>query len=218
MISRRRWIQGLAASGLLSQIPLLIQNVLANGNKPIAPGMHKLTGNVTVNGQPARIGMLIVAGDTVVTGTDSEAIYVVGQDAFLQRDNSRVVVGGESLKNAMRVLSGKILSVFGKGEKQVAIPTATIGIRGTGCYIETVGELDYFCLCYGQAEVIPQANPGQAEIIETRHHDHPIYIGRDGTKTMVPATVVNHSDDELVLLEALVGRLPPFAGRTGYSY
>jgi hypothetical protein len=29
-------------------------------------------------------------------------------------------------------------------------------------------------------------------------------------KMIAPASVINHSDDELTLLEALVGRWPPF--------
>jgi hypothetical protein len=35
---------------------------------------------------------------------------------------------------------------------------------------------------------------------------------------MVPAGVINHSDDELNLLESLVGRLPPFYGQGGTKY
>jgi hypothetical protein len=37
-------------------------------------------------------------------------------------------------------------------------------------------------------------------------------------KMMVPAGVINHSDDELKLLEALVGRWPPFYGQGGPRY
>ena len=37
-------------------------------------------------------------------------------------------------------------------------------------------------------------------------------------KSMVPAEVKNHSDSELEMLEALVGRVPPFYGKTGSYY
>jgi hypothetical protein len=35
---------------------------------------------------------------------------------------------------------------------------------------------------------------------------------------MVPAMMMNHSDAELILLESLVGRLPPFYGQGFSSY
>jgi len=37
-------------------------------------------------------------------------------------------------------------------------------------------------------------------------------------KMMVPAGVINHTDAELEMLEALVGRTPPFYGRGGAGY
>ena len=155
--------------------------------------------------------MPVGTGDTLVTGADGELIYVIGQDAYLQRANSTVSFSGVSA-SLMRVLSGKILSVFGKGRKTLQTTTATIGIRGTGCYIESEKKRVYFCLCYGTAELTPLADPGRRELIETRHHDHPLYIHHDSSlPMMVDASVINHTDAELELLESLVGRFPPFA-------
>jgi hypothetical protein len=219
-IARRRWLQALAAAGSLGPggISGLIRNALAEGNKPIAPGMHTISGNVTVNGQAAREGMLVKSGDTIVTGPKSEAIYVIGQDAYMQRERSTVSFASDTAAGIMRVITGGILSVFGKGAKKLEVPNATIGIRGTGCYIETQGKSVYFCLCYGIAEVTPLADPKQVERIETQHHDHPILIHNDSAMpTMAPATVVNHTDRELILLENLVGRWPPFYGKPGAS-
>jgi hypothetical protein len=99
------------------------------------------------------------------------------------------------------------------------VPTATIGIRGTGCYIEAEAKTTYFCLCYGVAEVSPTADPKLTERIETKHHDHPILIHNDSAMPMMaPASVINHTDAELILLENLVGRWPPFYGKTYYGY
>lgn len=206
---KRDTLKRLAAIGVLGSAGIsgLIREALANGNKPVTPGMHKITGSVTVNGKPAQPGMAVGAGDTIVTGAGGEAIYVIGQDAYLQREKSTVsfAIG------VMRILSGKILSVFGKGDKKLETATATIGIRGTGCYIESEEKRVYFCLCYGVAEVSPTADPGRIERIETRHHDHPIYIHKDSAMpAMVDASVINHNDTELELLESLVGRWPPF--------
>jgi hypothetical protein len=219
MNKRRKMLKGLAATSLLSGAGLtgltgLIGEALANGNKPLRAGMQKVTGNVTVNGKPAQPGMAVGAGDTIITGAGGEAIYVIGQDAYLQREKSTVSfaagVAGAAV-GVMRVLTGKILSVFGKGDKKLETPTATIGIRGTGCYIEAEENRVYFCLCYGEAEVSPAANPNHVERIKTKHHDHPIYINKGSSMpAMVDASVINHDDIELKLLENLVGRWPPF--------
>ncbi len=214
-MKRRKLLKGIA--GLLMAERLLhLQAAWAAGQQPLPPGMHTVSGEVTVNGRPAQPGMLVQAGDQVVTGSGGKAIYVIGRDAYLQRERSSVQFLGDSVSNGLRVISGKLLSVFGKGDKRIETPTATIGIRGTGCYIEVESERIYFCLCYGQAEIIPLARPSERELIETRHHDKPMYISADARRVMAPATVQNHSDDELTLLEALVGRVPPFLADGGY--
>ena len=223
---RRRILKALAAAGLLGPAGIsgLIGQALAKGNAPVAPGLHKLRGSVTVNGKPAKEGQIVGAGDTVVTGPGSEAIYVIGQDAFLQREASTVSFGADAVQNLMRVVTGKLLSVFGKGARKIQVSTATIGIRGTGCYIEDEGSgataRTYFCLCYGEVELTPSAAPQERETYSTTHHDKPMYVHNDMKmpKMMVPAAVINHTDDELKLLEALVGRWPPFYGQGGPKY
>ncbi|MBI2307465.1 MAG: hypothetical protein HYU78_09190 [Rhodocyclales bacterium] len=221
MADRRALLRALAAAGVLGPAGIsgLIREALAAGLDPVAPGLYRIRGTVTVNGQPAREGQLLRAGDTIATGPKSEAIYVIGQDAFMQREKSAVSFAGDAAANVMRVITGGILSVFGKGEKKLIVPTATIGIRGTGCYIEANEKSVYFCLCYGLAEVVPTAEPGRLERVETEHHDRPMLINNDpGMPTMWSAPVINHNDDELVLLENLVGRWPPFYGKTGLDY
>jgi hypothetical protein len=155
---RRLWLKRFAVAGFLwsSGAGFFVREVLAlaNGSKPILPGIQKFKGSVTINGKPASEGMLVGGGDTVVTGAGSEVIYVINQDAFLQRENSSVSFSGVTA-DVMRVLTGKILSVFGKGPKKLYTLTATIGIRGTGCYIEADENRVYFCLCYGVADVVP---------------------------------------------------------------
>lgn len=235
--SRRHLLGALAAAGLLTAAERigLIRAALASGANPVPAGLHKIKGSVKVNGQPAREGALVRPGDTVVTGAGAEALYVIGQDAFLQRESSTVAFGAD-MANFMRIISGKILSVFGKGPRSIFVATATIGIRGTACYIEQPGKVmrsgipgdgaggtadpTYFCLCYGEAKVIPAAAPQLWETVITTHHDHPLYLHDDKAmpSMMVAAPVINHTDAELVMLENLVGRWPPFYGKTGSGY
>ncbi|MBU1425520.1 MAG: hypothetical protein KKH12_03070 [Gammaproteobacteria bacterium] len=219
--SRRRLLQQLSTLGLLSGmgIPGLIRSALAAGNYAGVQGMHKIKGEVRINGILARKGQPVLPGDKVTTGADGEAIYVMDRNAFLQRSDSVVQFGKEATKEFFRVVSGRILSVFGPGKKRLVVPTAVIGIRGTACYIEAEPENVYFCLCYGTAEIEPNAEPGRVVRIETRHHDHPVNIHRDkGMPSMANAKVINHTDDELIMLEWLNRRRPPFYGQglTGY--
>ena len=227
MQARRRTLKALAAAGLLGPAGIsgLIRDALAKGEVPAAKtGLQKIRGEVIVNYRVATEGQIIRPGDTIVTGRNSEAIYVIGQDAYMQRELTTVSFGADALQNLMRVVSGKILSVFGKGAKSIRVSTATIGIRGTGCYIEDESTgakaRTYFCLCYGSAELTPTAAPQESESYSTMHHDKPMYIHNDMkmAKMMVPAGVINHSDAELTLLENLVGRTPPFWGQGGSRY
>jgi hypothetical protein len=225
MHNRRRTLKALAAAGLLGPAGIsgLIRDALAKGEVPVKTGLQKIKGEVIINHRLAVEGQLIKPGDSIVTGRNSEAIYVVGQDAYLQRELTTVNFGAEALQNLLRVVSGKILSVFGKGTKTIQTSTATIGIRGTGCYIEDEGTgakaRTYFCLCYGSVDLTPKAAPHEAESYTTTHHDKPMYIHNDMSmaKMMVPAEVINHTDEELTLLEGLVGRVTPFYG-TGKKY
>ena len=67
-----------------------------------------------------------------------------------------------------------------------------------------------------QASNLPEAR----ETVQTTHHDAPRYVYAQGEmpiKMIAVAPVINHSDTELVMLEALVGRKPPFVG-SGTQY
>ena len=95
---------------------------------------------------------------------------------------------------------------------QVTTSTATIGIRGTGWYAESDPEQTYFCTCYGRTEVAANSDPKNKETIVTKHHDRPVYILAKPTSGRVirNAPFINHTDQELMLIETLVGRTPPF--------
>lgn len=215
-MKRRQVIRQLATLALFERLGGL-NLAWAAGQKPPPPGLHEFSGQVSVNGRPAKAGMAVGAGDRIVTGSGAKAIYIVGSDAYLQRADSSVEIAHDNAgRRVLRILHGKLMGVFGKGEKTLETPVATIGIRGTACYIEATPVRVYFCLCYGKAEI---RAPEQTEILttlETRYHDHPVYLNAGGGNMIEPARVINHNDAELMLLESLVGRLPPFVGM-GYS-
>ena len=87
--------------------------------------------------------------------------------------------------------------------------TAVIGIKGTGVYLEADSEKTYVCTCYGTSHLQVKDAPEISETVTTSHHDQPRFI-YSGEKRIEQAPVINHSDQELILLEKLVGRIPPF--------
>ena len=207
MNQRRKLLKSLAA-GSLAAWGMYLE---AKGNHPLPPGVRKITGTVAINGATAREGQVVLAGDTVSTGDKSEVIYVMGNNAYLMRENTKVSYAAEGVVGVMRVVTGKILSVFGPGPKRIETSSATVGIRGTGCYIEAEADKMYFCLCYGSADVTPLADPTQMKSLLAVHHDTPMFIGQDTSKALLQqALTINHRDYELALLEATVGRVPPF--------
>src|SRR5262249_58641348 len=101
----------------------------------------RVSGSVSVNKQPATLQTRIVPGDTVETAPNGEIIFAVAEEAFLLRGGSRMVIeqppARSGLATAMRLVTGNVLSVFGKGTPtRIVTATSTIGIRGTGLYAE----------------------------------------------------------------------------------
>ena len=202
---RRRALLALAA-GIGLHPALRVALAQSTGKQ----GVRSMKGDVRVNGKPTVVGGLVRPGDTIEIGKDAVAAFVVGQDAFLMRSNSRAeLTGSGGLVAAVQLVTGGLLSVFGGGEHRLTTATATVGIRGTGAYMEAEPWRTYFCLCYGSAEVAAKQGAAR-ESYSTQHHDAPRYIYGDGRKqAIVPASVSNHTDAELILLESLVGRAPP---------
>jgi len=209
---RRTLLKRLAAgSALATAAPFLIRNALAMGNRHHTQGFHKLEGNVFLNGKPAAHGMLVKPGDKVTTGPNSLAIFVVDHDAYMLRSDSRLELSAAgAAAKTLNLLAGKMLSVFDKGEKRILVPTAAIGIRGTAVYAEADPLRSYLCVCYGTVNIQANSKPSVQETVITKHHDAPRYIYASGEQLIVKAPMINHTDDELFMLEALVGRLPDF--------
>lgn len=190
----------------------LIEEALALGL--VQKGVHRVRGDVRINGRPAVENMELATGDVIVTGPGAELIFVSQQDAYLVRENTRVELAGTAgalVLTGLRVVTGALLSVFERGRpKRIVTSTATIGVRGTGVYVESEEARSYVCTCYGEVELAPLADPARTERISTTHHDEPRYVHASGETMMVRAPVINHTDAELGLLEWVVGREPPY--------
>lgn len=229
---RRLWlIQALGAGLFGAALPQAqAQGFSIFGTKPakLPPGqsIYGLSGDVTVNNQKATLSTPIKPGDTLQTGKNSEIIFVVNTHSMILRGDSNLVVQPPETSvsslviGGLRLLSGKLLSVSRNSPMRVTTSTATVGIRGTGFYIESDPEQTYFCTCYGATEVQANDDPQSRESITASHHDRPVYIVKDGGqgKNIRNAPFLNHSDQELALIETLVGRTTPFVfSKDAYS-
>ena len=195
--------------------PVLGQQLLGGipAKMPVGRSVYRVRGDVKVDGLPATLDTVIEAGSTIVTRDKSRIIFVVGEHSYLVRSNSEMKIEGSGfVTRSLRLLTGSLLSVFGKTKPKLATNVATIGIRGTGVYMESEPDLSYVCTCYGLTEITANADPNATEQIRSEHHDAPRYIlsTPSGGKLILPAPFKNHDDEELALLEALVGREPPF--------
>ena len=224
-------IKALALGVLGVGSPLSVWAQSAFGSRPakLPPGqsIYSIEGQAKVNDKVATLSTPIAPGDTVKTGDNSQLIFVVGANSMILRANSEITVSGGKkddgsfFVNALRMLTGKVLSVSKAQPMKVQSATATMGIRGTGFYLESDPELSYFCTCYGVTDVASNTDPTQRDTVTAIHHDRPLYISADasGAGAIRPAGFRSHSDQELMLIETLVGRTVPFVfpGSTGRS-
>ncbi len=217
-ISRRNWLLRTAAGGVAVALGMVqLRRALAADS--VQKGIARARGEVRIGDLPAKQGMEIKPGDVITTGARAEIVFVVGRDAFMARSGSRIELSGaasQAVISGLRLVTGALLSVFEPGRgRRIQTATATIGIRGTGIYVEVEKARTYACTCYGEAELVPVDEPKDAETVRTTHHDQPRYIYPKGMPRMIErAPVINHTDAELILLESLVGRTVPFDAKS----
>jgi hypothetical protein len=219
---RRLLIQALAAGAFSTALfnkEALADSFFGSMPKKLPPGqsIYRLNGTAKVNGQQASLSTIIKPNDVVETGAKSELVFVVGGHSMIMRENTHLTMEGKEnessfLVQGLRVLAGKLLTVSRSQGTQIRTTTATIGIRGTGYYIEADPEQTYFCTCYGLTDIESTNDPTSQDTIAAKHHDKPLYIlaNEPEGKNLRPAPFINHTDQELMLIETLVGRTPPF--------
>jgi hypothetical protein len=219
---RRTLIRMLAAgffTGVSAEANLAMAQILGSPPSKLPPGksIFRISGDVQVNGQRATLDTRIAGGSKIQTGRDSEVVYAVGESAYIARPNTEIVIETSTSESAivtgLKLLTGKLLSVFpSKRPVQMQTKVASIGIRGTGVYLESDPEQTYFCTCYGVADVSALNDPQSKETVAAQHHDRPLYIlaNEQPGRNIRNAPFINHTDQELMLIETLVGRQPPF--------
>lgn len=170
--------------------------------------MVELRGDVRRNGQPLNPRDTVATGDRIETGPGASAVFTVGDSAYLMRENSRLVLEGDSpaAVRLLRLLSGAVASVWNRGtDRQVITPTLTAGIRGTGVYAEVFPAQDfrsYFCNCYGTVDIAAGADRVVSE--SSYHQSFWAEARARNGRTLFPAEAINHTDEEMEMLAALL--------------
>lgn len=183
---------------------------------PITSEVHDLRGTVRVNGELVTRKTRFKPGDHIVTGNDGYLVFTHGEDAFMLRSRSELVVGPRDddpqRMGLFNLVTGALGAVFKRksGFRRVKTSLATIGIRGTGVYVETRGDGTYFCTCWGTTDIQANDNPRDREQIESRNHTPRLISAQavDGTRFQ-PATFETHTDQEMDILEKCVNRRSP---------
>lgn len=221
---RRRLIKMVALTAL-SVAGSPVDWVRAMGLWVYPQGMFKIQGEVKINGTLSKLGDLVKIGDVITTGQAALAIFVVEKDAYLIHANTHLELSaetepatGKQIMQILRLMSGKMLAVLGAGQKRILTETMVAGVRGTGLYAEIESDRTYLCTCYGRVDIEPKGFPQDRQEIQTTYHESPLYIYSSGQRNtrIERAPVKNHTDEELINLESIVGRRPPFAS-SGYQ-
>ena len=165
-----------------------------------------------MNREFANVGTAIQPGDRVTVAHGGSLSFTVGDDAYTLRGGTTMQLEpeGNLLVRGLRLLSGAVLGVFGSGEKTIRTRTATIGIRGTGLYLDTAPGKTYFCTCYGETELRVQGM--QSKILTAEHHNAIMIDTPESGENEIHnmAGFEYHTDDELRAAEALQNRTVPF--------
>ncbi|MEE4300610.1 MAG: hypothetical protein V2J24_14315 [Pseudomonadales bacterium] len=220
---RRRVLLGMLATGVFAVPGVAVvgcSSVVGRRPERLPPDRSVLRaeGGFSVNGSAGNDATLVRPGDEVETGPDGGLVFVVGETALFARPSTRLRLvpdaGGTRLER-VALEAGAVLTVFPERVHRIETPLAVVGIRGTGVYAAVETGRDYICTCYGTVYIGARSDPASSETIESVRHDAPRYVlasGASGTRLRA-APFRDHSDAELLMLESLVGREPPYAVR-----
>lgn len=209
--SRRTFLAGSAALAAGALLPL-----------PAAARwgvVHELAGEATINGFRLTRASAIRAGSTIATGAGGRVWFTLAGDAYFLRPHTRLRLEpsglGDEVVRALRLLSGAIGATFRSGaERSVRAATVTIGVRGTGVYVETSAKETYACTCFGAAELRSVATDGTLERLAPHGAPHVarrvLHDPETGTR-IIAAPLERHTNEEMGRLERLAGRFYPFS-------
>lgn len=206
-LQRRQFLTAAAA------LPLALYLPVGHTANRLTGVIRELEGDVFINKRIAHQASSIRAGDRLSVAYGGRLVFSMGEDSYLLQEGTSLEVASKDNKviSGLRLLTGGLLSVFGQRDTTTRIytHTATIGIRGTGVYLNSQPDSLYFCTCYGKTDL--HLGHHHDEHIEATHHNAFNITGKSQKSMSMTATeVIGHSDDDLRLLERYSNRKPPF--------
>ena len=211
---RRSVVKAAAAWAAMGGLPAALAQQRSN--------VVQMTGDTVLNGLVLQPGQVIQTGDQVTTGPGSNVMFVIGNAAFMVRQNSSLSVErGETLNavSLLRLVTGGVVSVWGRGNsRSVVMPTLTAGIRGTGVYAEVLAQQNnrnYFCNCYGTVDLDID---GEKRVSTADYHQSFLSnVEANGGSKFASAKAINHTDEELEFLAKLINQRPSWqiSGKKG---
>ncbi|MDM8546442.1 FecR domain-containing protein [Candidatus Venteria ishoeyi] len=192
-------------------ISLVPMGLLGFSRLSFASNIAELEGVVTINRKPVTTESIVSIGDRIETKANSRIVFTINKDAYRLGPYSKMTVKANKAGTEvfLNLLSGSMLGVFSKGNKRIHTHSATIGIRGTGVFLEVKHESTYFCTCFGETElnsIVSEPNAKDAthqEIISSKHHS-----SRMITHAPVPevsgSDMHGHTDAEIRQLAGLI--------------
>jgi hypothetical protein len=175
--------------------------------------IQELSGEVLLNGYRMAANSALRVGHTVTTGRDGRIWFTLGGDAYFLRPGGELRLQSsdppDTLIDLLRLVTGALGATFSRGARRSVIArTATIGIRGTGIYVEATRDETYACTCFGSTDLRSTATGMMMDSIPLTTERHIARrISRDG---IVAAPFERHTNEEMARLERLVGRPNPF--------
>jgi len=164
-------------------------------------------GTVTVNGKTAEIGLEVMDGDVIVTGPDSHAEIVFGENRIISaEENTNLVLDAKAqefnlVTGALAVIQSKARFLSGNKNWVVQTPNVAAAVRGTLYYVKVESsDSVYFCLCNGKIR-LEGANEGENLDYEAEHHKAVRYIRNSvGEVALEEAPMLYHSDEDMEAL------------------
>lgn len=196
---RRRFIQTALAMPLLFALP---------AQTFAGTGIHKLQGDVFINNRRASAESRIRAGNRIVVAHDGELAFSIGQDAFLLKGGSAVELVGGTTLSSLRLLTGSVLASLETRSRPFHLVSsmAIVAVRGGAVYLSAEPHRLYTWTRYGESELRFGRQRQAVSASDTAYE-----IVRDSAGMTMQSMQVNEQmDDELRMLESLVGRTPAF--------
>ena len=171
--------------------------------------IHELEGKVWVNGKLANLETEIHFGDQVMTGGLSHVVIKLDGSVYRIANSSKLTLPEGKENVSLNFLYGAFLAVFRHDvHKTIHTRAAILGVRGTGLYLSDRGNETHLCACYGDIDFFDASNPENKRHIHAEYH-HLASLDHKTGKFKTNLRMTGHTDEDLFVLEELVGRTPP---------